>query len=335
MRIRWRNFELPSQVALDQDTATDTYGRFVVEPFEKGFGTTIGNGLRRVLLSSIEGTAVTHVRIDGVVHEFSSIPGVLEDVTHIVLNIKKLRVRMHTDAPSTLRLDVSQKGDVTAGMIEGDHNVEVVNPDLKICTLTDDVRFYAEIQVKRGRGYVVADDNVTEDMEVGTIPVDSIFSPVYRVKYAIENTRVGKFTNYDRLVLEVWTDGTVTPEMGLVEASKIYRKHLNPFVQYFELKEDLAVEGGALAPEGDESAKRKEMDELLSKSVDMLELSVRAKNCLDAENVQTLRDLVSIAEPDILKIRNFGKTSLKEVKSKLSALGLSLGMTVDDVMTQG
>jgi len=334
MRIRWRNFELPSQVSMDRDTATDTYGRFTVEPFEKGFGTTIGNGLRRVLLSSIEGTAVTHVRIDGVVHEFASIPGVLEDVTHIVLNIKKLRVRMHTDAPSTLRIDVSAAGDVTAGMIEGDHNVEVVNTDLKICTLTDDVRFYCEIQVKKGRGYVIAEDNVSDDMEVGTIPVDSIFSPVYRVKYAIENTRVGKFTNYDRLVMEIWTDGTVSPEMGLVEASKIYRKHLNPFVQYFELKEDLAVEGGALAPEGDESAKRKEMDELLSKSVDMLELSVRAKNCLDAENVQTLRDLVSIAEPDILKIRNFGKTSLKEVKSKLSALGLSLGMNVEEFLSK-
>ncbi|MEM7198775.1 MAG: DNA-directed RNA polymerase subunit alpha [Planctomycetota bacterium] len=329
MRIRWRNFELPSQVRLEEDGATDSYGKFVVEPFERGFGTTIGNGLRRVLLSSIEGTAVTWVKIEGVVHEFSTIPGVSEDVTHIILNIKKLRVRMHTDAPCLLRIDVSRKGEVTGADIEADHNVEVVNPDLTLCTLTEDVRFYCEMQVKKGRGYVTADDNVSEEMEVGTIPVDSIFSPVYRVKYAIENTRVGKFTNYDRLVLEVWTDGTVTPELGLVEASKIYRKHLNPFVQYFELKEDLAVEGGGLAPEGDESAKRKELDELLSKSVDILDLSVRAKNCLDSENVQTLGDLVQLAEPDILKVRNFGKTSLKEVKTKLSAMGLSLGMQVD------
>lgn len=330
MRIRWRNFELPSQVRLERETATPVYGRFVVEPFEKGFGTTIGNGLRRILLSSIEGTAVTWVRIDGVVHEFSTIQGVLEDVTQIVLNLKKLRVKLHTDAPTTLRLDVNTKGEVRAEKIEGDHNVEIANPELKICTLTEDVRFYCEMQVRKGRGYVTAEENVTEDQEIGTIPVDSIFSPVHRVRYTIENTRVGKSTDYDRLVLEIWTDGTVTPEMGLVEASKIYRKHLNPFVQYFDLKEDLAVEGGALAPEGDEGARRREMVDLLNKSIDMLELSVRAKNCLDSENVATLRDLVQLAEPELLKVRNFGKTSLKEVKSKLAALGLSLGMNIEE-----
>ncbi len=330
MRIRWRNFELPSQVKMDQETATNQYAKFTVEPFEKGFGATIGNGLRRVLLSSIEGTAVTWVRIDGVVHEFSTIPGVLEDVTAIILNIKKLRVKMHTDAPTTLRIDVNQRGEVKAEAIEGDHNIEIANPDLKICTLTDDVRFSCEMQVKKGRGYVTAEENVNEEMEVGTIPVDSIFSPVHRVKYSIENTRVGKSTDYDRLVLDVWTDGTVTPEMALVEASKIYRKHLNPFVQYFELKEDLAVDGGVLAPEGDEGAKRREMVDLLGRSIDMLELSVRSKNCLDSENVGTLRDLVQMSEPELLKVRNFGKTSLKEVKNKLAALGLSLGINVED-----
>ncbi len=330
MRIRWRNFELPSQVKMDRDTATTQFGKFVVEPFEKGFGATIGNGLRRVLLSSIEGTAVTLVRIEGVVHEFSTISGVLEDVTQIILNIKKLRVKMHTDAPTTLRIDVNQRGEITADQIEGDHNIEIANPDLKICTLTDDVRFACEMQVKKGRGYVTAEENVTEEMEIGTIPVDSIFSPVHRVKYAIENTRVGKSTDYDRLVLEIWTDGTVTPEMALVEASKIYRKHLNPFVQYFELKDDLAVDGGVLAPEGDEGAKKREMIDLLNRSIDMLELSVRAKNCLDSENVATLRDLVQMSEPELLKVRNFGKTSLKEVKNKLTALGLSLGINVED-----
>lgn len=329
MRIRWRNFELPSQVCLDRETSSDTYGKFTVEPFEKGFGSTIGNGLRRVLLSSIEGTAVTWVRIDGVVHEFSTLAGVLEDVTQIMLNLKKLRIKLHTDAPTTLRIDVSKKGAVTASAIEGDHNVEVANPELHICTLTDDVRFYCEMQVKKGRGYVTAEENVTEEQEIGTIPVDSIFSPVHRVRYAIENTRVGKSTDFDRLVLEVWTDGTVTPEMALVEASKIYRKHLNPFVQYFELKEDLAVEGGALAPEGDEGAKRREMIDLLGKSTDMLELSVRSKNCLDSESISTLRELVVLTEAELLKLRNFGKTSLKEVRSKLSALGLTLGMQVD------
>jgi DNA-directed RNA polymerase subunit alpha len=329
MRIRWRNFELPSQVRLDRATATDTYGRFLVEPFERGFGTTIGNGLRRVLLSSIEGTAVCAVKIEGVVHEFSSIAGVLEDVTHIILNLKRLRVRMHSDAPCTLRIDVARAGEVKASDIETDHNVEIVNPELKVCTLTEDVRFYAEIQVRKGRGYVTAEDNAGEESEIGTIPVDSIFSPVYRVKYAIENTRVGKFTNYDRLVLEIWTDGSVSPEMALVEASKIYRKHLNPFVQYFELKEDLAVEGGVLAPEGDETAKKRELDDLLAKSVDMLDLTVRAKNCLDSENITTLRQLVSLTEADLLKVRNFGKTSLKEVKTKMTALGLQLGMPVE------
>ena len=330
MRIRWRNFELPSQVKMDLETGTNQYAKFTVEPFEKGFGATIGNGLRRVLLSSIEGTAVTWVRIDGVVHEFSTIPGVLEDVTQIILNIKKLRVKMHTDAPTTLRIDVNQRGEVKAEAIEGDHNIEIANPDLKICTLTDDVRFSCEMQVKKGRGYVTAEENVNEEMEVGTIPVDSIFSPVHRVKYSIENTRVGKSTDYDRLVLEVWTDGTVTPEMALVEASKIYRKHLNPFVQYFELKEDLAVDGGVLAPEGDEGAKRREMVDLLARSIDMLELSVRSKNCLDSENVLTLRDLVQMSEPELLKVRNFGKTSLKEVKNKLAALGPSLGLNVEE-----
>jgi DNA-directed RNA polymerase subunit alpha len=314
---------------MDESTATDTFGKFMVEPFERGFGTTIGNGLRRVLLSSIEGTAVTTVKIEGVVHEFSTIPGVLEDVTQIILNIKKLRVRMHTDAPCTLRIDVAEKGDVTGANIETDHNVEVVTTDLKIATLTDDVRFHCEIQVKKGRGYVTSDDNVTDDMEVGIVPVDSIFSPVYRVRYGIEATRVGKFTNYDRLVLEIWTDGSVSPEMALVEASKIYRKHLNPFVQYFETKEDLAVEGGVLAPEGDEGAKKREMDDLLSKSVDMLDLSVRSKNCLDSEAILTIRELVTLSEQDLLKVRNFGKTSLKEVKNKLSALGLGLGMSAE------
>ncbi len=330
MRIRWRNFELPSQVRLERESATTQYGRFIVEPFEKGFGTTIGNGLRRVLLSSIEGTAVTWVRVDGVVHEFSTIQGVLEDVAQIVLNIKRLRVKLHTDAPTTLRIDVNQKGEVRAEKIEGDHNVEIANPELKICTLTEDVRFFCEMQVRKGRGYVTAEENIAEETEIGTIPVDSIFSPVHRVRYAIENTRVGKSTDYDRLVLEIWTDGTVTPEMALVEASKIYRKHLNPFVQYFDMKEDLAVEGGALAPEGDEGARRREMVDLLNKSIDMLELSVRAKNCLDSENVATLRDLVQLAEPELLKVRNFGKTSLKEVKSKLAALGLSLGMNIEE-----
>jgi len=329
----WRDFIRPRRLEVEEETLTATYGRFACEPLERGFGTTLGNALRRVLLSSLQGAAITSIRINGVLHEFSTIPGVLEDVTQIILNIKKLRVRMHTDAPCTLRIDVGEKGEVKGSDIETDHNVEIVNTDLKIATLTDDVRFHCEIQVKKGRGYVTSDENVSEEMEVGVIPMDSIFSPVYRVRYAIEATRVGKFTNYDRLILEIWTDGSVSPEMALVEASKIYRKHLNPFVQYFEMKEDLAVEGGVLAPEGDEGAKKREMDDLLSKSVDMLDLSVRSKNCLDSEAILTIRELVILSEQDLLKVRNFGKTSLKEVKTKLSALGLSLGMVLD-VMEQ-
>lgn len=323
MRIRWRNFELPSQVRLEPETATDSYAKFTVEPFERGFGTTIGNGLRRVLLSSIEGTAVTSVRIEGVVHEFSTIPGVYEDVTHIILNIKKLRVRMHTDAPSTLRLDVSTKGDVLASQIETDHNVEMVNGDLKICTLTDDVRFYCEIVVKKGRGYVIADDNVVDEMEVGTIPVDSIFSPVYRVKYSIENTRVGKFTNYDRLVLEIWTDGTVQPEMALVEASKIYRKHLNPFVQYQELGQRVHAQ-----PRGGASNVDAVLESKLSIPIADLKFSVRAGNCLEAEHIDTVRDLVRRTEDQLLEVRNFGDTTLNEVRERLTELNLHLGMRV-------
>ena len=325
MRIRWRNFDLPSRVVLDKDTATGSYGRFVVEPFERGFGTTIGNGLRRVLLSSIEGTAVTSVKIDGVLHEFSTIDGVYEDVTHIVLNIKKLRVKLLSDGPVTLNIDVKRKGEVTAADIQGDNNVEIVTKDLHICRLTDNVRFACQLRVEKGRGYRVAEENIREDQELGTIPVDSVFSPIYRVKYSIEATRVGKFTNYDRLVLEIWTDGTVDPEMALVEASKIYRKHLNPFVQYFEMQEDVAVQEEAqqIGTPG-----TTDLDSALDKSIEELELSVRAKNCLDSENITTIRQLVALSEPELLKVRNFGKTSLKEVKSKLANLGMSLGMAL-------
>jgi len=327
MRIRWRNFELPSQVSLDPATASPSFGRFLVEPFERGFGTTIGNGLRRVLLSSIEGAAVYAVRIEGVVHEFSTIPGVLEDVTIIILNIKKLRVKMHTDAPVTMRIDVQRGGVVTAADIQADHNVEVVNPDLHICTLTENVRFYCEIMARRGRGYVTAEENATEDMEVGTIPVDSIFSPVFRVKYAIENTRVGKFTNYDRLVLEIWTDGTVTPEMALVEAAKIYRKHLNPFVLYQGGADDSPVaEDPSTSNYSQRNREMSVMSEMLARPIAELELSVRARNCLDGANIQTLRDLVSLSENEVMNLKNLGKTSLTEIKTKLSEQGLSLGM---------
>ena len=221
MRIRWRDFELPSRVELDKETATSSYGRFVVEPFQRGFGTTIGNGLRRVLLSSIEGAAIISVKIEGVLHEFSTIDGVYEDMTNVILNIKKLRLRMDHAGPVEMQIDVKRKGEVTAADIEAPAGVEIVNRDLKICTLTDNIRFVAMLNAQKGRGYESLDENVSEDAELGTIAVDSLYSPVYRVRYHVEATRLGKDTNYDRLVFEIWTDGTVNPEMALVEASKI------------------------------------------------------------------------------------------------------------------
>ncbi|MHC4600662.1 MAG: DNA-directed RNA polymerase subunit alpha, partial [Planctomycetota bacterium] len=239
MRIRWRNLEIPSRVVCEEESREERYGSFLAEPFERGFGVTVGNSLRRILLSSIEGTAVTSVKIDGAKHEFSTLSGVVEDVTEIVLNVKKLLVRLHTDQPKTLRLEIKKKGNVTAADITEEADVEVVNPDLHICTLTDSKPFAMEMNLRRGRGYVTAEENEAEEQEIGTIPVDSIFSPVLRVKFWTENTRVGKMTNYDRLHMEIWTDGTVSPEDALVEASKILRKHLNPFVQFSQLGKEL------------------------------------------------------------------------------------------------
>ncbi|MHC4778923.1 MAG: DNA-directed RNA polymerase subunit alpha, partial [Planctomycetota bacterium] len=223
MRIRWRNLEIPSRVVCEEESRQDQYGSFIAEPFERGFGVTVGNSLRRVLLSSIEGTAVTSVKIDGAEHEFSTLPGIVEDVTEIVLNVKKLLVRLHTDQPKTLKIEVKKKGEVTAADIVEEAEVEIVNPDLHICTLADSRPFTMELNVRRGRGYVTAEENDAEEQEIGVIPVDSIFSPILRVKFWTENTRVGKMTNYDRLHMDIWTDGTVTPEDALVEASKILR----------------------------------------------------------------------------------------------------------------
>src|SRR5262245_56950044 len=246
MRVRWRNLELPTKVVADPATRTDTYAKFVAEPFERGFGVTVGNGLRRVLLSSIEGTAVTSVKIQGVKHEFSSIEGVREDVTDIVLALKRLRVRFHTDDPKVLTIDKRGPGAVTGADVQCGSDCEIVNRDLVICTLTADRQFEAEIEVKNGRGYVTQEENAREEHEIGVIPLDAIYSPVQRVRYRSENTRVGKMSNYDRLILELWTDGTVTPEMALVEAGKIYRKHLNPFIHFFDLGKELSDAGAAV-----------------------------------------------------------------------------------------
>jgi DNA-directed RNA polymerase subunit alpha len=318
--------ELPTRVVNDQDVSTPTYGRFTAEPFERGFGTTVGNSLRRILLSSLEGAAVTCVKITGADHEFTTIPGVMEDVTDIILNVKSLVVKSHTDEPKTLTLRSNVKGPVTADMIEADPSIEVINGDLVIATLTENKPFEMELQVETGRGYVPAEELVDpeEDQELGYIYVDAFFSPVTRVRYSTEDTRVGQKVNYDRLVLEVWTNGTITPEMAVVEAAKILRKHLNPFVQYFEVGETIIESGPTEAQQEVDT----ELQRKLSTPIQEMELSVRASNCLESAKIETVGQLVNMNEPELLKIRSFGKTSLREVKRKLSDMGLSLGMNV-------
>jgi len=329
MRIRWRNFELPSKVQPDPESLTADYGRFVVEPFERGFGHTIGNGLRRVLLSSIEGTAVTAIRIEGAEHEFASLEGVYEDVTDIVLNLKRLRIQYHGTEPIRCRINKSGKGEVTGADVECEGDAKVVNTDLHIATLSLDRELNVELEVQKGRGYVSAEENVKDSQELGTIPVDSIYSPVHRVRYSVEATRVGKFTNFDRLVLELWTDGTISPDLALTEAAKIYRKHLNPFVLGDAGSEEQLIVGDPRQSEfSKENRKDSELEAMLDRPIADLELSVRARNCLDSANIQTIRELVLRGENEVMNLKNLGKTSLTEIKTKLTSLGLSLGMTV-------
>jgi len=339
MRIRWREFELPNRVVRDEAVSNGKYGLFVAEPFERGFGQTVGNGLRRVLLSSLEGAAVTHVKIAGVEHEFSTIEGVVEDMTELVLNVKRLLVKVTAPDPRRLVLKKRGKGPVTAGDFAETNEISVVNKDLYLCTIAKDgIDFECEVTVRRGRGYVTAEENADEEMELGVIPVDSIFSPVTRVRYSTAATRVGKMTNYDKLVVEIWTNGTLSPEMALIEASKIYRKHLNPFV--------LAGDGGPTTPQGlfagigaeegggggggvkDASSQK----EILSRPISTLDLSVRASNCMREEKIETVAELVRRSKDDLLQVKNFGKTSLREIEKKLDELGLSLGMDVDAIL---
>jgi DNA-directed RNA polymerase subunit alpha len=311
--------------------SSDKYGRFFIEPFERGFGTTIGNSLRRILLSSLEGSAVTSIKIEGVDHEFSSMKGVMEDVTDIVLNVKSLVIRLHDDGPKTMTVSANKAGVVTAADIVADPSIDVINKDLVLATLTEKVNFQMEMIVENGRGYVPASERIAEadrfDQEVGRIMLDTVYSPVTRVRYTTENTRVGQKTNYDKLILEIWTDGTITPEMALVEAAKILRKHVNPFVQYFELGQDTVAESQIAVEEAEEPAVDEELAQKLSMPIQELELSVRANNCLESAKVETVGQLVKMTEADLLKIRSFGKTSLREIRRKLADIGLSLGMT--------
>jgi len=322
MRIRWRGFELPTRVEKVDGAGLVNYAKFHAEPFERGFATTIGNGLRRVLLSSIQGASVRSVRIKGANNEFTSLEGVLEDVTHIILNIKKLRLRLHSDENVVIRLEKSGKGPITAGDITPHQDVEVINPDLVIATLTKDVRFDIELDVGAGRGFVPAENQKTDGSPLGTIAIDSIYSPVSRVAFAVNSCRLGKRTDFEALDLEVWTDGSISPELALVEATNILRKHLNPFVKYFEIGRDLESSSSTdLSIEGDA-----ERSALLPRQINALDLSVKAENALRAANIRTIADLVQPDEGEIGAIRNLGKIATKEIKKKLADRGLSFGM---------
>jgi DNA-directed RNA polymerase subunit alpha len=326
MHIRWRGLELPSVVTCDAATLTPTYGKFTAEPFERGFGSTIGNGLRRVLLSSLEGSAVTQIKVHNAQHEFTTIKGVFEDVTDIVLNVKSIVVKNHSDTTRVLRVEKNTAGPIKAGDIETDEAVEILNPDHVLCTLTDNVPFVMEMVVENGRGYVPASEHSQNIQEIGIIPIDAVYSPVVRVRYSIEETRVGQKTNYDKLTLEIWTNGSVAPEMAIVEAAKILRKHLNPFVSYTELGPQVRSPARDSAVSIDAALESK-----LGLSLSELNLSVRASNCLESENIMTVRDLVTRTEDQLLEVRNFGETTLTEVRNKLRDLGLHLGMRLPQV----
>jgi DNA-directed RNA polymerase subunit alpha len=331
MRVTWRGLELPTRVEQDTIVSSDKYGRFFIEPFERGFGTTIGNSLRRILLSSLEGSAVTSVKIAGVSHEFSSINGVMEDVTDIVLNVKSLVIQLQGEEPKTMTVSANKVGVVTAADIVADPAIEVINNDMVLATLTEKVKFEMEMVVENGRGYVPATERIAAadrfDQEVGRIMLDAVYSPVTRVRYTTENTRVGQRTNYDKLILEIWTNGTITPEMALVEAAKILRKHVNPFIQYFELGEQTVAASEIIEAEAQEQVVDEELTQKLAMPIQELELSVRASNCLESAKTETVGELVKMTEADLLKIRSFGKTSLREIRRKLADIGLSLGMT--------
>jgi DNA-directed RNA polymerase subunit alpha len=322
MGIKWRDFQMPKRLECDEASYTNTYGKFLAEPFERGYGVTLGNSLRRILLSSIEGSAVTSVKFDGVSHEFSSIPGVLEDVTDIVLNIKNLVLRSHSKAPKSIYIKADKKGAITAKDIISDETIEVLSPNLHIATLTKDTKFNLELQVSRGRGYVPAEMNKKEEQTLGVIAIDSIFTPVKKVNFYVENTRVGQRTDYDKLILEIWTNGGVSPKDALLYAANIEQRHLDVFVNFGQLPEE--------EEEVEEiSAEEKALYEKLRLPISELELSVRSSNCLREEKIKSLGDLVRKSESELLQVRNFGKKSLSEISALLKSMGLTLGMKVD------
>ncbi len=323
MGIKWRDFQLPKRLECDESTYTNTYGKFIAAPFERGYGVTLGNSLRRVLLSSIEGSAVTSVKFGGVQHEFTSIPGVLEDVTEIILNVKSLVINCHSKIPKTITIKVDEKGEVKAKDIEADETIEIINPEHHICTLSKDTKFQMEMEVARGRGYVPAEQNKKEEISLGSIAVDSLFSPVKKVNFQVENTRVGQRTDYDKLVLEIWTNGAISPKDALLYASNILQRHLDVFVNFGQLPEDIEEEEPEMTKE--EVA----LYEKLKLPISELELSVRSSNCLREANIKVIADLVKRSEDEMLGFKNFGKKSLTEIKDLLAGMGLTLGMQVD------
>lgn len=320
MGIAWKDFEIPKKLTHDESTYTDTYGKFIAEPFERGYGTTLGNAIRRILISSIEGSAVTSVKIDSAHHEFSTIPGVTEDVPEIILNIKKLILRSHSRQPKVIEIKADSKGEVKAKDIIRDETVEILNPDLHIATLTKNAKFHVEMEVGRGRGYYPAEKNKKENQAIGVIPVDSIFTPIIKVNFQVENTRVGQITDYDKLILEIWTNGSITPKDALLYAAHILQKHLEIFVNYGKLPAEEVEE---------EIRVDEELYHKLRMPVSELELSVRSANCLKEAKIKTIGELVQKSEAEMLKYRNFGKKSLAEIREIITEMGLSLEMKID------
>jgi DNA-directed RNA polymerase subunit alpha len=322
----WKGFQRPKRLEFERDTLTDRFGRFYAQPFERGFGTTVGNAMRRVLLSSIEGAAITAVKIEGVLHEFSPIPGVVEDATDIILNLKQVPLKMHGDQTKTLYVRVDKPGEVKARDMETDADVEILEPDAHIATVAEGGKLQMELRVKKGRGYVAADKNFDEDLGIGWIPIDSVHSPIKKVNYLVEAARLGQTTDYDKLTVDVWTNGSVTARDAVSHAARLIRDHLTIFINLEDLSESDDSRPG--------EQHRAALNENLDKSVEELELSVRSYNCLKNANIRTIRELVQKTEAEMLKTKNFGRKSLNEIKEILHTMGLSLGMRVDQPATQ-
>ena len=323
----WKALIKPRRLETDEETLTKHYGKFVAEPLERGFGITLGNSLRRILSSSIQGAAITAVKIDGSLHEFSVLPGVKEDVTDLILNLKEVVFKLHSPGPKTVRIEVAGEKEVTAADIITDADVEVINPQQHISILDKGATLKMEMTVKMGKGYVTAERNKEEDMPIGTIPIDAIFTPIEKVNYTVTNARVGQITDYDKLTLEIWTNGSIRPDDAVALAAKILKDQLNIFINFEELPDELPSED-------DEEKKKREVETLreqLTKSVDELELSVRSANCLKNANIQNIRELVQKTEQEILQTKNFGRKSLNEIKEVLEGMGLQLGLNIEEL----